>query len=198
MSTPRGLKQRLATVSRLWAAAAYDKALAEVESLLEVWPGNAHLHLLRASLIQVQEEPKYHLDEAKRALQQAIELDKGSPAASIELGHFLDNVDDDPQAAVKAYTDGVATARHLLIDGLIGQAKAYWQLDKREEFLRCLLEVLQQSHFDAGSKRYKAGARGADVVVHSPSGQVYVIQLKGPYAEQVQELLNDLVADRSA
>src|SRR5947208_2570763 len=119
MSTLRGLKQRLSTVSRLWDEKAYDKALAEVETLLETWPGNPHLHVLRASLVQLQEEPKYDLDEAKQALQQAVELGKGSPEASIELGHFLDNVEDDPQAAVKVYAEGVATARHLLIDGLI-------------------------------------------------------------------------------
>ena len=41
-----------------------------------------------------------------------------------ELGHFLDGVDDDPRAASKAYADGVAAARRLLIEGLIGQAKA--------------------------------------------------------------------------
>jgi tetratricopeptide (TPR) repeat protein len=182
----------------LWDEADYDKALAEVESLLEAWPGNAHLHVLRASLVQLQENPKYDLDEAKQALQQAVELDKGSPAAAIELGHFLDNVEDDPQAASKAYANGVTTARRLLIDGLIGQAKAYRQLNKKEDFFRCLLEVLHLYHFDTSSKRNKAEEPGADVILHSPTGPVYVIQVKGPYAEEVQELLNELVADRSA
>jgi predicted Zn-dependent protease len=100
MSTVRGWKQRLSTVSRLWAAKNYDQALAEVESLLETWPGNPHLHILKASLVQLQEAPEYDLDDAKQALQRAVALDKGSPAASIELGHFLDNVEDDPQAAI--------------------------------------------------------------------------------------------------
>ena len=198
MSTPRGWKQRLATVSRLWAEADYDQALAEVESLLEAWPGNAHLHILRASLVQLQEEPKYDLDEAKKALQQAVELDKGSPAASIELGHFLDNVEDDPQAAVKAYAEGVATARRLLIDGLIGQAKAYRQLDKREDFLRCLLEVLDLARFENGSKRNKAAEHGADIIIQSSAGQAYAVQLQGPYADQIQDLLSELAGDCSA
>src|SRR5262245_43889580 len=89
MSTLRGLKQKLSTVSRLWDEQDYDQALAEVESLLDTWPGNPHLHVLKASLVQLQEEPKYELDEAKKALHQAIQLDKASPTASIELGHFL-------------------------------------------------------------------------------------------------------------
>jgi hypothetical protein len=104
MSNLRGLKQRLSAVSRLWDAADYDQALAPVESLLETWPGNPHLHVLKASLVQLQEEPKYDLDPAKQSLNQPIELDKDSPTASIELGHFLDNVEDNPQAAIKAYT----------------------------------------------------------------------------------------------
>jgi lipopolysaccharide biosynthesis regulator YciM len=178
MSTPRGLKQRLSTVSRLWEDAEYDRALVEVEALLEAWPGNAHLHILWASLVQLQEKPKHDLEHARQALQQAVELDKGSPTASIELGHYLDNVDDDPQAAVKAYAEGVATARRLLIEGLIGQAKAYRQLDKKEDFLHCLLEVIQLTHFDTGSKR---------------NGRP-----NGFYAEQVQALLGELVADASA
>lgn len=192
MSSLRALKQRLSTVSRLWDEEDYDKALAEVEVLLEAWPGNPHLHVLKASLVQLQEEPKYDLDEAKQALRQAVELDREAPTALIELGHFLDAVEDDPRAAIKSYAEGVAAARHLLIDGLIGQAKAYRQLDNREEFLRCLLEVLQLARFASGAKRDKAGGLGADIIIRFPSGQVHAIQLEGPYSEQIQELLGDL------
>ena len=190
MSTLRALKQRLSTVSRLWDEKDYDKALAKVEALLKTWPGNPHLHVLRASLVQLQEEPKYDLDEAKQALQQAIELDKESPSALIELGHFLDNVEDDPQTAIKAYAEGVSPARRLLLDGLIGQAKAYRQLDKRKEFIRCLLEILHLAHFDSRSRRNKAEELGSDIIVRFALGDV--IQLESPYAEQVQELLSEL------
>jgi tetratricopeptide (TPR) repeat protein len=169
MSSLRGFKQKLSVVSRLWEEQDYDQALAEVESLLQTWPGNAHLHVLWASLVQLQEDPKHDLEEARQSLQQAVELDKGSPAAAIELGYFLDNVEDDPQAASRAYSAGVTAARQLLIEGLIGQAKAFRQLDKREEFLRCLVEVLHLTRFETSSKR------------------------NGPYAEQIQDLLNEPV-----
>jgi tetratricopeptide (TPR) repeat protein len=194
----RGFKQKLSTLSRLWEEKDYDTALAEVEILLKVWPGNAHLHILWASLVQLQEDPKHGLDEAKQALRQAVELDKDSPAGAIELGHFLDNVEDDPQAACRAYAEGVAAARRLLIDGLIGQAKALRQLDKREEFLRCLLEVLNLAQLDAGAKRNKTKDSGADVFFKSPTGQLYPMQANGPFAAQIQELLSDAVANRSA
>lgn len=193
MSTLRAMKQKLSTVFRLWGEREYDKALEEVEALLETWPGNPHLYILKASLVQLLEEPKYDLDEAKQALQQAVELDKGSPAASIELGHFLDNVEDDPRAAVKAYAEGVATARRLLIDGLIGQAKAYRQLEKREDFERCLLEVLSLARFDSGPKK-KPEQLGAVIKVQS-TGHSYAVQPDARYSAQVQELISDLVAE---
>jgi lipopolysaccharide biosynthesis regulator YciM len=198
MSNLRGLKQKLSIVSRLWEEKDYDTALAEVESLLKIWPGNAHLYILWASLVQLQEGPKHDLDEAKQALQQAVELDRGSPAAAIELGSFLDNVEDNPQAASKAYSEGVATARRLLIEGLIGQAKVFRQLEKREEFLRCLLELLHLAQFETGPKRAKAEESGADILFKSPNGYFYAGQLKGPYAEQIQDLLNEVAVDRSA
>ena len=47
------------------------------------------------------------------------------------------------------------------------------QLGRREEFFRCLLEALQMTQFDAGP-------------------------LKGPYAEQIHELLGETPAERSA
>jgi len=198
MSNLRGFKQKLSKVSQLWEVQDYDTALAEVESLLKSWPGNAHLHILWASLVQLQEDPKHGLDEARQALQQAAEFDKGSPAAAIELGHFLDNVEDDPHAAAKAYAEGVTAARQLLIDGLLGQAKVFRQLHKREEFLQCLLEILQLARFETGSKRTKAEEAGGDIIFESPPGHFHALQITGPYAEQIQELLSDSVAHRSA
>jgi hypothetical protein len=184
MNNVRGFKQKLAVVSRLWDDRDYDAALAQVESLLEAWPGNAHLYVLWASLVQLQDDPMHSLAEVRQTLQQAVELDKGSPAAAIELGHFLDTVDDDPQAASKAYADGVAAARQLLIEGLIGQAKAYRQLDKRDEFRRCLFEILYLTQSDAGRKRTKVSDAGPEI--------------PGPLAEEIDDLLSDLVTDRSA
>jgi hypothetical protein len=198
MNNLRGFKQKLAVVSRLWGDQEYDAALAQVEPLIKAWPGNAHLHVLWAGLVQLQGDPKHDLAEARQALQRAVELDKGSPAAAIELGHFLDNVDDDPQAATKAYAEGVAIARQILIEGLIGQAKAYRQLEKRDEFRRCLLEVLHLTRFDPSSKRAKADDTGADIIFESPAGHFHAVQLKGPHAEEIEGLIGELVADRSA
>jgi tetratricopeptide (TPR) repeat protein len=198
MNDLQSFKQRLSKVSQLWKKQKYDAALAEVESMLKIWPGNAHLHVLWASLVQLQENPKYNLNEAKEALQKAVQFDKGSPAAAIDLGHFLDNVEDDPQGASEIYADGVATARQLLIDGLIGQAKVFRQLNRRKEFFHCLLEVVHLAQFERGSKESKAGGFGVDLIVDSSTGYVHVLRLKGPYMEQIQDLLNEAVADRSA
>ena len=87
-SNLRQFKQKLSSVARLWDEQKYDKALHEVESLMQAWPGNAHLPILWASLVQLVESPRHQLDEAKLALQQAMELDKDSPAAAIEMVIF--------------------------------------------------------------------------------------------------------------
>jgi tetratricopeptide (TPR) repeat protein len=177
MNNLRQFKQKLSTISRLWQRKDYDGALAEVEGSLKLWPGNAHLYIIWASLVQLQENPKYELDDAKQALLQALELDKASPAAAIELGHFADNVEDDPETAIKTFGDGIAAARRLLVQALIGQAKAFQQLNRREECLRCLLEILH---------------------LESPAGQLQVVQVNGPFAEKIQELLNEVIVERSA
>jgi tetratricopeptide (TPR) repeat protein len=119
----------LADVLALWEDGKYDRALKRLEEVRKAWPGNPQLHVWWSRLVQLQDEPTHSLSDAKRALQQAIELDKQSPAAAIELGHFLDNVEDDPQAAAKAFAQGITAARHLLIEGLLGQAKSLIQLD---------------------------------------------------------------------
>ena len=196
MNNPRGFKQKLTAISRLWKAGSYAVALSEVETVLKTWPGNAHLHVLWASLVQLQEESEHGLDEVKQALQQAIELDGDSPAAMIELGHYLDTVEDDPPAAAKAYAKGVAAARQLLIDGLIGQAKVFRQLDNREEFLRCLLEVLHLTRSDPDVKRAKVEESGTDIIFESPAGHFHAVQLNGPYAGQIQDLLSEGVPER--
>lgn len=197
MSHLRTFKQKLSTVNRLWEEKDYDTALAEVEGLLKVWPGNARLHILWASLVQLQEDPKYSLDDAKKALQQAVELDQSSPAGAIELAHFLDAVEDNPQAACKSYTEGVAVARQLLIGGLMGQAKALLQLDKRDDCIESLMEVLRVLQFEPTSRRSKPGDTGTDVTLESLAGQVHSLQLKGPFAEQIEEILNEALSTRS-
>lgn len=198
MSNLREFKQALSAISRLWKDKDYDAALAEVESLLRRWPGNAQLHILWASLVQLQEAPEHGLDKVKEALQHAVELDKRSPAAAIELGHFLDNVEDDPQAASKVYAEVVAAARQMLLEALVGQAKALRQLGEKDEFLRCLVEVLHLVRSETDPSPSKTGVSRPDIIFESPSGHFHVFEMKGPHAEQIQDLLSEMTAIHSA
>ena len=173
MSDTTALSRGLSEVQSHLADEKFDKALKRVEELKKLWPGNPQLYLLWARIVQLQNEPTHTLNEAKRALQQAIDLDKQSPAAAIELGYFLDNVEDDPQAAAKSFTQGIAAARVLLIEGLLGQAHALIQLDKREEAVRCLVEAHQLADAERSSK-------------------------KNPFASRIEELLTELGQLQSA
>lgn len=163
----------LAEVTALWEDEKYDRAFKRVEELRESWPGNPHFHVLWARLVQLTDKPTHSLNDAKRALQQAVELDKQSPAAAIELGHFLDNVEDDPQAASKTFAQGVAAARQLLIEGLLGQVKSLIQLDKKDEAVRCLIEALHLSDADRSGR-------------------------KSPFAGRIEELMTELGQMQSA
>jgi predicted Zn-dependent protease len=151
----------------------YDRAMKRLEELRKTWPGSAPLLVLWARLVQLQESPTHTLNDAKRALQQAIELDKQSSAAAIELGHFLDNVEDDPQTASKNFAQAITTARHLLIEGLLGQAKSLIQLDKRDEAVRCLVEAHQLADAERSPK-------------------------KGSFTSRIDELLTELGQTQSA
>ena len=131
----------------------FDRALKRVEELQKAWPGNAQLLILWGRLVQLQDDPTHTLNEVKRALQQAIELDKDSPEAAIELGFFLDGVEDDPLGAAKAFAQGIAAARHHLIEDLLGQAKAFIQLDRREDAIRSLVEAHQLADAERHPKK---------------------------------------------
>jgi tetratricopeptide (TPR) repeat protein len=198
MSRVQEFKRGLASIRELWDEKGYDQALAQVEEMLLVWPGNPQLHILWSSLVQLQDKPKNSMSEAKRALQTAIALDPSSPEAYVELGHFLDAVEDKPQAASKAFVEGITSARKLLIEGLIGQAKALRQLGKQKELFQCLLELLHLTHFEPAPRGSKSAEIAPDVILESPTGRVYAIQLKGPYAVQIEEILQEMRSNRSA
>jgi hypothetical protein len=192
------LKRGLARVQRHWQEKEYDLALKEVEGLLDRWPGNAQLQTLWASLVQLQEEPTHSLSEVKTALQQAMDLDEHSPAAAIELGHYLDAVEDDPEAAARVFSEAGRAARRLLIEALVGQTRALLQLDKREEAVVCLVELMHLANTASSSERVRSAEAAADLLSHAYKGGLFRGQLRGPYGDTIESLLHELSATRSA
>lgn len=197
MRSTRSFKQKLAKVFRLWRDEHYDLALRDVEELLKSWPGNAQLYILWASLVQLQDKPSHGLDEAKQALQRAVEIDTNSPAGAIELGHYLDTVEDNPRAASKAFSEGIRSARRLLMDGLLGQARSLLQLDKKAEALKCLMEWLYLANIDNPPAGGKSANGAPDILLRDPTGQILAIQLKGPSAVKIEELLQQLFPEQT-
>jgi predicted Zn-dependent protease len=186
MTDRRSFKRKLATVSRHWDAKEYDVALQLIEELLKSWPGNARLHLLWASLVQLQEDPSHSLQEARKTLELAVVLDPMAPAGAIELGHYLDAVEDDPAAAMRAFSEGIAVARRLLIDGLLGQARALLHRDQRKQALECLAEAL----FLADRIQSADGKKSA----HSRLAN----KLEGGFTIRIEDLLDELFPKHSA
>lgn len=190
-------KRSLGSIQSSRCGGDYDTAFREVEALLKSVPGNSRLHVLRAELIQLQDDPTASLDDAKRSLEDAIAFDDSSPAAAIELGHFLDAVEDDPKSASKVYSKAIAQARSLLIEALLGQARALLQLDKQDEAVHCVAELVRLSKDAPVTKRGKAaGAPG--IIVRSSDGQVSMLDMEGPYAGQIQDLIKEVAATNGA
>jgi tetratricopeptide (TPR) repeat protein len=179
MKSIPSFQRKLAKVYRCWENDELDAALQLVEQMKEEWPGNAQLHVLWASLVQLQDEPTHSLDDVKHVLQQAIILEKDSPIGPIELGYYHDSVEDNPEEAKKAFSDAIRLSRRLLIDALLGQTKALIQLDQKDEALKCLMQVLA---LDVGDL----------------SGRIVAIQMKHSLPDQIMDLLRELVSKRPA
>ncbi|MGO9114180.1 MAG: hypothetical protein ACLP9L_33620 [Thermoguttaceae bacterium] len=193
MNKARSLKQKISKVHGLMAQRQYDTALRQVEELLVRWPGNSQLHILWATLVQLHDAPLHTLDDAKQALQTAAALDESSPSAPIELGHFLDAVEDNPHAASKAFSDGIRTARRLLIDALLGQARALLQLNKREEAIACLIESLYLTNLSSSANRRRSPRTVPGVLCQEPSGPTFRLPLTGAFGSEIEGLLADVL-----
>jgi len=194
MNNQKAYKQGLAAVSRFWEYNDFPAALTKIEEMRGTWPGNSHLWILWASAVQLQEDTAHSLDDAKRALQVACEFDKTSPAGPIELGYFLDTVEDDPAAGAESFAAGAALARQLLCEALIGQAKTLLQLGKREDSLACLLEFLQVADHETKSKRHKADWH---FILSLPALRTHVEGLNGRFADRARELFEELLHTHS-
>ncbi len=186
-------KKSLAGVQSRRSQGDYDTALNAVEVSLKTWPGNARLHLLRAELIQLQDAPSASLEDAKQSLEEAIMLDDSSPAAAIELGNFLDAVEDDPKAALKIYSKAITQASRLLFEALVGQAKALLQLEKQDEALQCVAQLVRLSEDASLTKRSKAAGMPG-IILRSADGQVSMLDMEGPYTARIEELIKEFAA----
>ena len=129
MKTISSYKRGLARIRRDWLAGRYDKALAETDSLLQVWPDNPTLLVMRADLIQMQDgDGAPGLDEARAAYERAVDLDEESPAPLIELGHYLLAIEDDAKAAAACFEKAAALSKSLAKKAQRGWTEARMEL----------------------------------------------------------------------
>lgn len=141
-------------VRRHAAAGRYDRALAEAEHLLQDWPDHPVLLGRKGQMLQLQDSPRESvLDDAKAALMRAAEVDNQSPAAWIELGHFLYAVEDDAKAASECFRKAIELGNRLLADALIGQAGVFSELDRKSDAAGGLAQAYWIKSTGGGSAR---------------------------------------------
>lgn len=153
MRSKTSLKQGIAEAWRMWRRKQYDEALGLVDRLLETRRDNAQLLVMRAQLIQLQrdEDGSPTLDDAKADSNCAVTLDDQSPAALIELGYFLNAVEDHPEVASKYFRKAIDLCQKFLREALIGQADVLVDLGQRRAARDCLLKALWLDTHNGGA-----------------------------------------------
>ena len=68
-------KKRLRAIRRARGNGNADVALAALEKMLKAWPDHPHLLVEKSRLVQLSENGKLPLTDAKRALERAIAVD---------------------------------------------------------------------------------------------------------------------------
>jgi tetratricopeptide (TPR) repeat protein len=141
LKTIESLKRGVRKARRLWSEEHFDQALSEVERLLKVWPNNPRLLVMRADLIQLQDDVDGipTLEDAKSDLELAADLDEDSPDALIELGYFLFVHDDDAKEALKRFDKAVYLCVDLFTQALVGHAEALAELGQETKALSSLM-----------------------------------------------------------
>ena len=91
---------------------------------------------------------------------------------------------DDPQGTAKAFGEGIDHARKLLVEGLLGQARAYLQLDKKPAAVKCVGEALMVLNMDT----WKPGKVDLQLMLH----QEDKAGRGGNFQREIEELLEEI------
>lgn len=86
-----------------WVNQRFDEAVSIIESMLP--SQNSNLYFWLGQLVQMQEESKYSLQDAKNFLEIAVDLSDNGPEEVFELGNFLMNVEENPKEALKCFEE---------------------------------------------------------------------------------------------
>ncbi len=143
MNVGTALRKGLKQLGTLWEAGRYDQALALVERLLSISPGNPALLVQRAQLIQLRdsEGEAPTLDDARADLELAVRLDEHSPVPLTELAYFTYAAMDDAAGADKHFRKAIARCQALLREALLGRAKVLLELGRDDEAFACLAQA---------------------------------------------------------
>ena len=88
--------------------AAQPEDIEEIDDILEEVGPTVELLILRGQLIQLAAEGRpLELEEAFACFEEALDLDPGSAQVHEEIGHFLDDVADDPAEAAEFFRKAI-------------------------------------------------------------------------------------------
>jgi tetratricopeptide (TPR) repeat protein len=166
LKTVESLKRGVSKALRLWREGRRDLALSQIDRLLEMWPDNPRLLVMRAKLIQLQDDVEGipTLEDARSDLIRAAGLDEDSPDPLIELGHFLFAVQDDAKNASRYFDKAVHLSVDLLTQALVGHAQALAELGQEAKASASLMTACSLAAQYRGSVRETVLERIRDLV----------------------------------
>ena len=125
----------------LWADLVREAAEDRIDEALSILRQLESSHRLsidelvfKGQLIQQAESaPGYELEDAKRALQIALDRDGKYPPALIEMGHYCWVMDDDAEAGLDYFNKAIEAAKELLSEAQEGKEKCLSEIADRNQ-----------------------------------------------------------------
>ena len=102
----------------------HQRALAQIDEIVDAGYADGELMLLKAACIQLSDAEDQTLDDAERCLRRAVELAPESSEAECELGWFLLNVRDAAADALPHFEAALTKARADLTSIIVGAVSA--------------------------------------------------------------------------
>jgi tetratricopeptide (TPR) repeat protein len=124
----------------------YQEALSLIEKAEQERLLHPEVLVLKGCCIQLEDgETAYNLSDAKRAFEQALEIDEEFAPAIIELAWFYLNTLDDAIQAAPFFERAVRLNKLLLTEAIIGMAKCLLETKTKDIAMKYLEESINGS-----------------------------------------------------
>jgi tetratricopeptide (TPR) repeat protein len=140
------IKSTAQELKHLLAKGDFDKALGVLSEIEKTRPLTPHELVVRSRCNQLSSGTKIPpLEEAKKALQQALESDDEYVPAILDLAWYYHAVEDNPRKALPLFERAYELSRQNLIESITGKVEALEELESPKEAMRFFRNALHKT-----------------------------------------------------